>query len=122
MIENWNFHSLKMDFSSMETEEHHQPSDIDMFYLSKNEKTLILGEIKNENGTFTEWQRHLYETIATNWNGTCIVLYITHDKQYQKGDRVVDIGNCYVKSYYYKGKWRTPKTFLKVHEVIDRYA
>ena len=46
MIKNWNYKNLHLDYSSMYEGNKH-PSDIDLFYLAKND-TLILGEIKNE--------------------------------------------------------------------------
>ena len=121
MIKNWEQHELYMDFSAMATEKHPQPSDIDMFYLGKN-NTLILGEIKNERGTFTDGQRKLYEKIAKGWNGTCLILFITHNCYVQKGDKKVDVAKCFVKEYYYKGKWREPTMPTRVYEFVDYYS
>ena len=121
MIKNWQQHELYMDFSEMETEKHHQPSDIDMFYLGKN-NTLILGEIKNERGTFSDGQKRLYERLANGWNGTCLVLFITHSNYVQNGDKKVNVAQCFVKEYYYKGKWIEPMLPTRVYEFIDKYS
>ena len=121
MIRNRQEHALFMDFSSMETSKHHQPSDIDMFYLGKD-NTLILGEIKNERGTFSDGQKRLYERIAKGWNGTCLILFITHNKYVQNGDTEVNVGECFVKEYYFKGVWREPLRPTRVYEFIDKYS
>lgn len=121
MIRNWNEHSLYMDFSEMATDSHPQPSDIDMFYLGAN-NTLILGEIKNERGELKDGQRRLLERLADGWRGNSMVLYITHDKYVQKGDKKVNVAQCFVQKYYWKKKWRTPLTPTRVYEVIDQFS
>lgn len=121
MIRNRNEHSLFMDFSKMENEKHHQPSDIDMFYIGKN-NTLILGEIKNERGIFSDGQKRLYEKVAKGWRYESLILFITHNKYVQKGDTEVDVANCFVKEYFYKGQWREPKLPTRVYEFIDKFA
>lgn len=121
MIKNWNYKNLHLDYSSMyETNNH--PSDIDMFYLGKNE-TLILGEIKNEsyNKEYWERQKKVLEKVIDNYKKEAMYLFIVHDKYIQKGDTKVDVPNCIVKEYYYKGKWRIPKNELKVAEVLRSY-
>ena len=121
MIRNREYHSLHMDFSSMYQGNDH-PSDIDMFYLSRD-GCLIIGEIKNETGTLKPGQRHILELLAEGWKKDAIVLYITHDKYYQYGDRVVDVAACYVREIYYKAihAWRRPKQPTTVRQVIDYY-
>lgn len=128
MIRDWNEHSLTMDFSSMFDGNDH-PSDIDMFYIGKDEHgkdVLILGEIKNARGSFGEGQRRLLEKLANNFNGLALVLYITHRKDVHKGDKVMNVGNCYVEEYYYKGyslkpQWLFPQEPTTVREVIEKY-
>lgn len=121
MIDNWEFHSLYMDFSSMYSGTDH-PSDIDMFYLCRDGR-LVLGEIKNRRGYLKPGQRRILECLAEGWGNDAIVLYITHDKFYQKGDRVVDVGNCPVRQIYYKAihDWRVPREPTTVKQVIDYY-
>ena len=121
MIRNWSQHELYMDFSGMKTEKHGQPSDIDLFYLGKN-NTLILGEIKNEKGLFTDWQRELYTKIAQGWKYDCLILFITHNKYVQKGDKTVNVAKCFVKEYYYNGQWRKPILPTRVYEFIEKYS
>lgn len=119
MIKNWNFHNLYMDYSSY-TESNKHPSDIDMFYIGKN-NILIVGEIKNEKGKLIGGQRKLYEKICDCWKYDAIALFIIHDKYVQNGDTRVDVPNCIVKEYYYKGEWHIPSKETKVIEVLKKY-
>ena len=121
MIKNWNFHNLYMDYSSMYKGNNH-PSDIDMFYLGKD-NTLILGEIKNEKGKLMNGQRKLLERIINGWNGDGLILFIVHDKYVQNGDKKVDVPECYIREYYWKrnNKWQVPKDNIKVKEVLEIY-
>ena len=54
------------------------PSDIDMLYVGRN-KTLIIGEIKNERGVLKDGQRRLLVTLAENWKHDAVCLYIVHN-------------------------------------------
>lgn len=119
MIRNWNFHNLYMDYSSY-TDANNHPSDIDMFYIGKD-KTLIVGEIKNELGKLVGGQRKLYEQLIDGWKYNGIALFIVHNKYVQRGDTKVDVPNCLVREYYYKGEWHKPQKELKVMEVLDKY-
>lgn len=119
MIKNWNYHNLYMDYSSY-TESNEHPSDIDMFYISED-KTLIVGEIKNELGNLTGGQRKLYEELINGWKYKGIALFIVHDKYVQNGDKKVDVPNCEVREYYYKGKWNKPKNKLIVKDILNKY-
>lgn len=121
MINNWDYHDLKMDFSSY-TEGNDHPSDIDMFYLC-NDDTLIIGEIKNERGHFGDGQRRMMTRLIEDHKGDAIGLFITHDKYYQRGDRTVDVMRCPVKELYVKGehRWRFPKHYTTVREVLEYY-
>ena len=122
MIKNWEYHSLRMDYSSMYKGNHH-PSDIDMFYIGRD-KFLIIGEIKNERGELKDGQRHILETLLNGWKADGVILYITHDKYAQNGDTTVDVPECYVNEIYYKvlGEWTKPKRPTKVKEVIEYYG
>lgn len=121
MIENWKYHSLYMDFSSMFQGNDH-PSDIDMFYLCRDGR-LVLGEIKNRKGKLKYGQRKILEELAEGWSNDAVVLYITHNKFYQHGDRKVDVGECRVQEIYYKTihGWRRPRKPTTVKQVIDYY-
>lgn len=120
MIHNWNYHNLYMDYSSMYDKDH--PSDIDMFYIGKDD-ILIIGEIKNEKGSLLNGQRRLLEKVINNWKYDGICLYITHNKYVQYGDTKVDVPECYVKEYYWKKlkKWVKPQKDIKVKEVLEKY-
>ena len=121
MIKNWDYHNLRMDFSSMYDGTDH-PSDIDMFYLGRD-RVLILGEIKNEKGELKKGQRRMLEKLANGWKGDALCLFITHNKYYQHGDMVVNVADCPVREIYYKRlrQWRLPKRPVKVREIIEYY-
>lgn len=121
MIKNWKYHDLHMDFSSM-FEGNDHPSDIDMFYLCKD-GTMIVGEIKNERGHFTEGQRRLLTKCLNMHKGGGVGLYITHDKLTQNGDEVVDVSTCPVREIYLstEKKWRLPRRVVTVKEVLTYY-
>lgn len=121
MINNWDEHNLKMDFSSMYEGNDH-PSDIDMFYLCKDD-TLIIGEIKNSRGHFGDGQRRMMTKLIELHKGDAVGLFIIHDKLYQNGDRDVDVSRCQVKELYIKGEegWRFPKRPTTVKEVLNYY-
>ena len=119
MIRNWNYHNLYMDYSSYVDTNNH-PSDIDMFYIGKDQ-TLIVGEIKNELGKLIGGQRKLYEQLVDGWKYDAMALFIVHNKYVQRGDTKVDVPNCLVREYYYKGKWHQPQQELKVIDVLKKY-
>lgn len=121
MIQNWNYHNLHMDFSSMFEGGDH-PSDIDMFYLCED-GTLIIGEIKSNRGHFSQTQKILIKKILDMHDGDGIGLYITHDKLVQNGDESVDVSVCPIEEIYIKGEkwWRKPKIPLCTKDVLDYY-
>lgn len=119
MIRNWDRARLGMDFSGMYMEGKGVPSDIDMCYLC-SDGTVIFGEIKNECGTFSQGQKMIYETLAKNYKNNVVILFIIHDKYVEKGDTIVDVANCKVREYFWKGNWYTPKNDLLVKEVVDK--
>ena len=121
MIKNWDFHNLYMDYSSMYRGTNH-PSDIDMFYIGKD-NVLIIGEIKNEKGKLMEGQRRLLERLINGWKDDGLILFIVHNKYVQNGDKKVNVPECYVKEYYWKKnkRWMIPREKIKVKEVLDIY-
>lgn len=121
-MNNWDYHSLRMDFSSMYYGDRH-PSDIDMVYLGK-ENFLIIAEIKNECGSLKDGQRRLLETLVDGWKHNGLCLYVTHDKYVQNGDTLVDVPDCFINRIYYKGtgKWLIPKRPTKVKEILERFG
>ena len=118
MIKNWNYKNLQLDYSSMYDKKH--PSDIDMFYI-KTDGTLIFGEIKNESykKEFWENQKKLFEQLIDGYSKEALFIFIIHNKYVQNGDTKVDVPDCYVKEYYYKGKWHEPRKPTKVKEVLE---
>ena len=119
MINNWKQHDLYMDFSSYTNTNNH-PSDIDMIYIGKD-NILILGEIKNGMGEYRPGQKWIYEHLAKHWAYDVLILYITHDKRVEKGDKFVDVSQCFVEEYYYKGHWGKPISPVKVIDVLKKY-
>ena len=111
---NWNQLRLGMDFSGMKA------SDIDMISLRPN-GVLILGEIKNKFGTFSEGQRLIYTTIADRYCGDCIVLYITHNERVEEGAEKVEVAQQTVQEYYWKGQWFKTKTAPKVIDIYNYF-
>lgn len=107
-----------MDFSNINTP-HGKPSDVDMWYISKN-NFLIVGEIKNAKGTFTDAQKYLLAKLVDGNKNGGTVLYITHDKDVHKGDTLVDVAQCQVAEYYWQGKWRTPRKPITVNEAFAK--
>lgn len=122
MIRNREEFSLFMDFSKMNYGRG-QPSDIDMFFIGRD-NTLILGEIKNERGTFKDGQRNRLRTIVDNYKYDALIIYITHDKRVEEGDTEVDISSCQVSEIYYKKEkqWRMPKYYTCVGDIIKYYS
>ena len=118
MIRSWAEHQLNMDFSNIETPQG-KPSDIDMWYISKT-NFLIIGEIKNEMGYFTDSQKWLLAKLIDNHRGGGTILYITHDKDVHKGDRLVDVSKCQVAEYYWHGKWYVPRQPITVNEAFAK--
>lgn len=94
-------------------------SDIDIFHLTRNGH-LIIGEIKNVKGEFKKGQRSLLAKLVDGHKGGGAVLYITHTQDVYYGDDVVDIGNCLVEEYYFKGEWRTPSEFITVKDALEK--
>lgn len=120
-VENENFNNLKLDFGSMYSDKDH-PGDIDLFYIARD-KTLVLGEVKNERGRLKDGQRRILETLARGWKYDAVILFIKHGEYIQRGAKSVNVGACYVEQIYKKseGAWRYPKRPTRVKEVIDYY-
>lgn len=118
MIRNWQEHGLHMDFSNIEVPQG-RPSDVDMWYIDKS-GFLIIGEIKNAMGTFTDGQRFLLQKLVDSHKGGGTILYITHHKDVHKGDTFVDVASCKVEEYYWNGKWRKPRSYTTVNEAIRK--
>ena len=97
------------------------PSDIDMFYLCKDD-TLIIGEFKNELDRYGgEGQKRIIARLLNLHKGDAVGLFITHHAYRQLGDDVVDGTKCFVEQIYIKGenKWRYPKQPITVGEVLE---
>lgn len=123
MINNWEYRNLNMDFSSMYPHSNH-PSDIDMFYITKD-NTLIIAEIKNEQGVLKDGQRRLLERLVNGWQYGAIAIYATHRKLYQKGDRTVYVPDCEIKEMYVKSEkyWRVPaRDAAKVKDLLEYFG
>ena len=127
-IKNWREKELVMDFSSMYDDNNH-PSDIDLFYMGQDKEgrdVLIVGEMKYNGHVIKYGQKRLLEAFVEKYNGTAIILYITHHANVYDGETRVDVSRCTVEEYYYRpdgktGRWVTPRERLTVKEVIDTY-
>jgi len=119
MIKNYQRQQLQMDFSTGMGNDH--PSDIDMFYMANQNglPVLILGEIKNEHGTFGKGQRKVLQQVADNFRHRALIIYITHNKRIEEGATKVDVMNCPVSEIYENGKWQTPSCKVTVKRFID---
>ena len=107
-----------MDFSNIEVPVG-RPSDVDLWYIDKS-GFLIIGEIKNAKGTFTDGQRYLLQRLIDNHKGGGTILYITHHRDVHRGDTIVDVSQCKVSEYYWNGKWRTPKQYTTVNDAFKK--
>jgi len=119
MIQNWERHNLNTDFSRIQVPSG-KPSDIDMFYVGDN--YLVLGEIKNYEGTFSEFQRKMYQRFIDNCGFEhAIVIYINHDKKVEDRDTYVDVSMCFASEYYLKGYegWHKPKEPMTVQMLFN---
>lgn len=119
MIKNYQRQQLQMDFSTGMGNDH--PSDIDLFYIAKQngQPVLILGEIKNEHGTFSEGQRKVLQQVADNFRHRAFIIYITHNKRVEEGDVRVDVMNCPVSEIYENGKWQIPSCKVTVKRFLN---
>lgn len=120
MIRNIDQFQLFMDFSNCDCGRG-QPSDIDLFYMGKDD-FLVIGEIKNEQGHLGAMQRDFLERIVNNYSKGAIAIYVTHMDYVQDGATSVDVSMCFVREYYYKGKWYKPSEPLTVKDVIRKYT
>lgn len=119
MINNWEHHGLHIDFSNIHCKVG-RPSDVDMFYITDT-NFLIIGEFKNELGTFKEKQKEILETFIDNYKYNGIIIYATHNKSVENGDTIVDASQCKVEEYYYNREWHRPKSNVIVQDVFNRF-
>jgi len=119
MINNWNHHGLNMAFNNIYCQ-NGKPSDVDMFYITEK-KFLIIGEFKNELGTFKQKQKELLETFIDNYRYGGIIIYATHNKSVENGDTEVDVSKCKVEEYYFKKEWHRPKMNITVQDVFNKF-
>lgn len=115
MIRNWEEHGLHLDFSKIGV----MCSDIDLLHITPR-GFLVIGEIKNSKGYFSRGQRRLLQKIVDNNTKGGTILYITHTKDVNRGDTIVDISECLVEEYYWGGEWITPQRFITVKEAMNK--
>ena len=94
-------------------------SDIDLFHVTPK-GFLILGEIKNYRGELKYGQKALLSKLvdANEHGGT--VLFITHNHDVYEGATTVDVSKCYVKEYYWQGRWVKPNPPILVRDAMQR--
>lgn len=119
-IQSWANHSVKLDFKNLRfgPKQNKRPSDIDMFYLHGS--TLILADGKNAIGEFSEGQRSLYKALIDSHRGGGYFFYFVHDVFQQNGDDTVDVAQCLIQEYYYKGQWRKPLKPTTMYEALHK--
>ena len=119
MIKSYQRQQLQMDFSTGMGNDH--PSDIDLYYMANQngQPVLVLGEIKNEHGTFSKGQRKVLQILADNFKHKAFIIYITHNKRVEEGATKVDVMNCPVSEIYADGKWQIPSCDVTVKRFID---
>ena len=116
-MNNWNHFELQPSFDNIKSFK--KPSDLDMFYLTKD-KFLIIGEFKSQYGTLDS-QRWLFETFINNYKYDGIVVYAKHNSLVQNGDTTYDVSKCEIEEYYWKGGWHKPKSKVTVQDVFDKF-
>ena len=94
-------------------------SDIDLFHVTPT-GFLILGEIKNARGEFKRGQKSLLSKLIDAHKNGGTVLFITHDKDVHSDDKLVDVSECLVDEYYWRGEWITPYRFITVKEAMKK--
>lgn len=110
--------SLFIDFSHLLVDRG-APSDVDMIYMLRDGFTII-GEIKSIKGEFTRGQRTLLTAFCDNIKAGAILIYITHDKDTNRGDTSVDVAECKVQEYYLNGQWHTPQGYTSVQTAVAK--
>lgn len=115
MIRDWQAHQLNMDYSNISV----VCSDIDLLHVTPK-GFLIIGEIKNQKGEFKVGQRRLLSNLIDAHKQGGTVLFITHDKDVHQRDTIVNVADCLVEEYYWKGEWITPYRFITVDEALKR--
>lgn len=120
MIKNWQHFDLHPDFQNIKCSVG-KPSDVDMFYMTKD-KFLIIGEFKNADmGKLGTKQKEMFETFIDDYKNGGIVIYATHHKTIEQGATEYDASQCQVEQYYYKGNWHTPKKYTIVQDIINNF-
>lgn len=77
MIRNWDEHGLHMDFSNIKVPKG-RPSDVDLWYIDRS-GFLIIGEIKNAMGAFTDGQRYLLSRLVDNHKAQISIMELMRD-------------------------------------------
>lgn len=123
-IQDWKNFDVHLDFKNLRfgIDGKKRPSDIDMFYISKG--TLIIADGKNERGELHKGQRWVYENLINGWDkgwgNKGYFLLFKHDSYQQRGDSTVDVANCEVDEYFYKGQWHFPHTPITMLEAMSK--
>lgn len=113
-IKSWKQWGLYPDFKNIG-----QPcSDIDFITIGKN--YMLLAEIKNEHGTMYEGQKWVYEQFAKNHKTPVYILFVTHDKMIENGDKTFDMCETDVVEQYNNmdNEWVPPSRPVKFKEYL----
>ena len=102
LIRNSNQVKQAIDFAGIGNDKIH-PSDIDAV-LEFNNEALVLFEVKKINNYLPIGQRLLLERLTDSWHtDKAISLVVKHNFKDDSID--VPLRACWVRKYYYKGKW-----------------
>lgn len=109
-----------IDFTGIGDKKFH-PTDIDAV-LEFNNKSLILFEVKKIGHHLPTGQRLLLERLVDSWHtDEAIALVVKHNIQTDEGD--IPLRICWVRKYYYKGKWYQTNKPLKqqLQKIVDKW-
>ena len=110
LIRNSNQVKQAIDFTGIGNKKYH-PTDIDAV-LEFNNEALILFEVKKLGHHLPTGQRLLLERLVDSWHtDKAIALIVKHNIQSDTDN--IPLRICWVRQYYYKGKWYSTNKPLK---------
>jgi len=92
------------------------PTDIDGL-IEYQGKGFIIIELKLNDNPIPYGQKLALERLTDDLAKPAICIIVTHNIDDVTQD--IDVGNCVVTEYRFKGGWRTPKTHRTAREFID---
>lgn len=96
-------------------------TDIDAM-IEYKDKYYIFIEVKHTNGKLTTGQKILLERLVdsiSNKKRKAIALVAKHSVRYPEN---IELTDCEVTDFYYKGVWKKPKKLTRVNEVVLNFT